>query len=394
MNAVAFRSRLACVAVLSAIGFAPGAHAATFIVTNLADSGAGSLRQAIVDANGNAGADTITFAVNGTVVLTTGELAISDSLTIQGPGAALMAIDGNAASRAMSISGAGTVVTVSGVTVRNSSFVGNGGGIRTAAGTTLTLNASVVSNNAATANGGGISAAGALIIAGSTLSGNTAGIFGGGIAGDVVTLTNSTVSGNSAGTNGGGLIFNTAATLSNATLSGNASPGTGGLSALGAATLTNIIIANSAGADCSITGGSVTATNSLVEDATCGVTAGINGNRNGDPALGALADNGCVSPAVGGCVPTMALLPGSPAIDAGNSAACAALPVNGVDQRGFVRIAPCDMGAFEFGAAAPVVPPTGAASVPTLSEWGVLGLAMLIVLSAAFSRRRPGRSKH
>ena len=49
---------------VSAIGVTP-AHAATFTVTNLNDSGAGSLRQAILDANAAAGADTITFSVNG-----------------------------------------------------------------------------------------------------------------------------------------------------------------------------------------------------------------------------------------------------------------------------------------------------------------------------------------
>ena len=46
--------------------FRPAAHAATFAVTTTADSGPGSLRQAILDANANPGADTIAFAIGAT----------------------------------------------------------------------------------------------------------------------------------------------------------------------------------------------------------------------------------------------------------------------------------------------------------------------------------------
>src|SRR5271166_6268322 len=51
-------------------------------VLNLADSGAGSLRQAVLDANANPGADTIQFAkgLHGTIVLTSGQLTITDDL--------------------------------------------------------------------------------------------------------------------------------------------------------------------------------------------------------------------------------------------------------------------------------------------------------------------------
>ena len=65
--------------------FAP----ATFVVTNLNDSGPGSLRQAILSANANSpAADTINFqaGLTGTITLTSGELAITDSVTINGPG--------------------------------------------------------------------------------------------------------------------------------------------------------------------------------------------------------------------------------------------------------------------------------------------------------------------
>ena len=73
----------------------PAAHAATFTVTSLADSGAGSLRAAITAANAAAGADTIVFqpGLNGTITLSSGELLISDSLIIAGPGASRITID-------------------------------------------------------------------------------------------------------------------------------------------------------------------------------------------------------------------------------------------------------------------------------------------------------------
>src|SRR5215203_5018950 len=60
----------------------------TFTVLNLTDSDAGSLRQAIADANALAGADVIEFApgLHGTIALTGGQLDITDDLTIDGPG--------------------------------------------------------------------------------------------------------------------------------------------------------------------------------------------------------------------------------------------------------------------------------------------------------------------
>jgi hypothetical protein len=86
--------------------------------------------------------------------------------------------------------------------------------------------------------------------------------------------------------------------------------------------------------------------NNLIESTgtnACGLTNGVNGNIIGqDPKLGALADNG-------GSTQTFALLPGSPAIDKGDDATCAASPVNNLDQRGETRPKGphCDIGAFE-----------------------------------------------
>src|SRR5437016_5197199 len=92
----------------------PG-RATTITVTNTNDSGAGSLRQALAIANDG---DTITFAVTGTIGLTSGELLVSTSIIISGPGAANLAVNGNAKSRVFYI-GAGRTVTISGRTITN-----------------------------------------------------------------------------------------------------------------------------------------------------------------------------------------------------------------------------------------------------------------------------------
>src|SRR4051812_45319242 len=73
-----------------------------FTVTTAGESGAGTLRQAILDANANAGADTITFNIagtNNTISLFTGELAVTDSVAINGPGASKLTVDANNISR-------------------------------------------------------------------------------------------------------------------------------------------------------------------------------------------------------------------------------------------------------------------------------------------------------
>jgi len=83
------------------------AHAATLTVTNTDDSGAGSLRQAILDA---AAGDTVDFNLSGcpcTITLTSGELIIDKSLTIQGPGASQLTVSGGNGSRVFNAARAG-----------------------------------------------------------------------------------------------------------------------------------------------------------------------------------------------------------------------------------------------------------------------------------------------
>src|SRR6478609_1037981 len=70
--------------------------ATTFTVTNIADSGAGSLRQAITDANSNPGADTIALL---TVLPTVTEAVTIDGYTQAGSGMNTLASGDNAAIR-------------------------------------------------------------------------------------------------------------------------------------------------------------------------------------------------------------------------------------------------------------------------------------------------------
>jgi len=196
---------------------------ATFLVTTTIDEndvapavGAGlSLREAIGLANANADADTITFdpvafAGSQTIDLSAvfGQLQISNTLTITGPGADRLKIDAQGNSRVMQFSGLSGNLSLSGLTIVGGKTTATetfgGGGIRFDSSGTLSLTRSSLSGNSAAgtrASGGGIFASsGALTLTGSTLSGNSTAGYGGGIfAGNVaVTLTSSTLSGNGA----------------------------------------------------------------------------------------------------------------------------------------------------------------------------------------------------
>src|SRR5262249_5131301 len=123
-----------------------------FTVTSLLDTGAGSLRQAVLDANTQPGADTIRFAdgLHGTIPLTNRQLSLADEPTIDGPGADQLAVSGNHQSRVFSITG-GVTVTLAGLTITDGRVVGapgQGGGILNV-GSTLTLDHDVLSNNQA-----------------------------------------------------------------------------------------------------------------------------------------------------------------------------------------------------------------------------------------------------
>lgn len=144
---------------------------ATFTVLNLGDSGDGSLRQAVLDANALPGADDIRFAdgLQGTIALTGGQLSITDHLTIDGPGAGLLAVSGNHQSRVFNISG-GAVVGIDDLTITGGQVVGDGGGILNTGGT-LTLDRVVLTDNHAVATTNNANGRGGAVanIAGATL---------------------------------------------------------------------------------------------------------------------------------------------------------------------------------------------------------------------------------
>jgi hypothetical protein len=123
-------------------------------VLNLDDSGPGSLRQAVLDANAHPGPDTIRFAagLQGTIALSTGELTITDSLTIAGPGSNRLTVSGSNASRVFHVSGNSTV-TFRDLTIADGAVtdVVAGAGILNKAGSTLTLDRVTVRGNVATA---------------------------------------------------------------------------------------------------------------------------------------------------------------------------------------------------------------------------------------------------
>jgi hypothetical protein len=168
--------------------------------------------------------------LTGTITLTTGELAISKDLTIEGPGASVIAVSGNHARRVFNI--ANFTVTISGLTIADGEVIDDvGGGIYNAG--TLTVSACTFSGNVVGA-GGGIYNDGMLTVTASTFSGNSASSAsgksgGGGIYNKgTLTITASTFSGNSGGV-GGGIINFGPLTITASTFSGNSAFNGGGI---------------------------------------------------------------------------------------------------------------------------------------------------------------------
>jgi hypothetical protein len=269
----------------------------------------------------------------------------------------------------------------------------NGGGINNNSTGPLTVGETLIAGNTAlgTIGGGGIlnNSTGTFTLFQSTVSGNSsAGFGGGGIdsnSSGTVNITNSTISGNSTtGSNGGGGVYknsSAAISMTSVTITGNSSTNGGSNihdnSAGGSLSLLNSIVANPVGG--SNCGGDPITSNgfNLASDASCNLVA-AGDLQNTNPLLGALANNG-------GLTPTHALLIGSPAIDAGTAAG------GSVDQRGVARPvgAGFDIGAFEGTGAAPP-PPATAQAIPTLSDWALILLSLLIGGTALtrFGRRR------
>ena len=382
----------------SIVHAAPNYSVTNLSVTNLNDSGPGSLRQALADATVG---DTITFAVTGMITLTSGELVVSQDVTLVGPGASSLRISGNLTSRVIHNS---AHLTISGLTIRDGQAgVGVGGGILNDGTGRLVLTHTLLTNNRAQ-KGGGVynSPGGTLQVIDSTFSTNLTALFDAGAdasgaglynaaPGGVVSISNSTFSGNDVHDNGSGFFNAATATVANSTFSLNQAAGTAAVynDKNGSLQLNNVTITVNTGKKNATglfaAGGSVTVANSLLADnhtagsstslpdcggtltsgghnlignATgCGLSAGPGDLLGTDVApinarLGPLANNG-------GPTSTHTLLAGSPAIDAGSPAApgsgggaCQAIDQRGVarpqdgDGNGSVR---CDIGAVERG---------------------------------------------
>jgi hypothetical protein len=196
------RALLVLLVTLGLLGLlAPApARAASSTVTTLADSGDGSLRQAIEQANMTDGADTITFSVSGTIVLASTLPAVNDELTIDGTGQSIT-ISGDNKVQVIAVN-PGTTLNLNGLTIANglcSNCVG--GGIFTKGGT-VNVNHSTFSGNHATCSSPNCTTGGGAI---ANLEG-------------VLIVSNSTFSANSASNEGGGIFnFNGSATVSNST---------------------------------------------------------------------------------------------------------------------------------------------------------------------------------
>jgi hypothetical protein len=238
----------------------------TITVMNNADSGDGSLRAAIVAAQSG---DHIVFddSLQGqTITLTSGQLALTRNLDIEGPGADQLAVSGNHASRVFNISG-GVTVTIAGLTITDGLAVGGpgtGGGIQNT-GSNLTVANDILSNNEALGVGGnGVGGAidsrsGAILIVthclflhNQAIGSNAAQAGGINTSGSTATLTDSTFIGNLAhggdeGNNGftrGGGIYNITGTLivENCSFIGNqAIAGSGGSGIAGSSLLDHAI---------------------------------------------------------------------------------------------------------------------------------------------------------
>ena len=348
-------------------------------VTSSADSGPGTLRQAIADVC-EGGVIDFALPIPATITLTSSELLVSKSLTLAGPGADQLTISGNNARRVFNISGQG--VTLDSLAIKYGRNYDEGGGVFNTGN--LTLSHCLVASNYGDESGGGLyNAGGEVTILDTTISDNFTWGSGGGLYnvsgimtisdstisdntyeglrnnGGTVTLFNTTLSGNGGYAVRNGYSLSSIITIINSTFSENGSYaiqndsnstvnlvhstiydtyGTALSNASGYTYLQASIIASGYGNDCTVTSGNIVSLGyNLGKDNSCNLTQTTD-LPNTDPKLAPLADNG-------GDTLTHALLPGSPAIDHIPPASC----TQPTDQRGIPRPQGegCDIGAYE-----------------------------------------------
>ncbi|MGH7644011.1 MAG: choice-of-anchor Q domain-containing protein, partial [Gemmatimonadales bacterium] len=375
---------------------APDATPGDGLCETAAANGVCTLRAGIGEANALAGDDTVSLPA-GTYPAPAGGLVVSSNLTLDGAGAITTVLEGGAFGAVLEVQVAAevtvrrlTVANGRGLGIRNRGMLGLGdctvrgnapGGISNSG--TLTLTRTLVTQNFGGLAGGLLNETGATAtVVDSVLSYNFGAPYGGvfnnsggmatvtgsavignlgdgvGNAGTLV-MTNSTVSGNHVGTSAVRCTFDQARIeLANVTIADNAtaissSDAVGIAGPCSSITVRNSLIAGNhdRGAERNC-GATLTSQGHNLIRAHPGTPCVIQGDTTGnitdrDPLLGPLTDNR-------GPTPTHALLPGSPAIDAGDPAVCAA-----TDQRGVARPQGdrCDIGAYEAGGPPPPPPP-------------------------------------
>ena len=312
----------------------------TWVVNSLGDVALGtcshgwcSIRDAIALASSG---DTITFSVTGTINLNNGVLKIEKDLTINGPGAGILSINGTGYHQVFQVLDAD--LTLTGLTIThgngaNSGAISNEGW--------LVLDQCTISDSTATGDGGGLYNTGTAIVNRSTFLINHA-VNGGGIMndGDRLSVTNSTFNGNMASSKGGGIdsALNSSLDVTNSTFKGNSAPSGGGIGNLPSlSTAENVLMAGNSGGNCS-NPFATSGTHNLATDTTC--SPGFNQVSLELLALGDLTSNPAYYP----------LKYGSVAIDTGTNDGCPALdetskprPLDGDDD----KVAVCDVGAYE-----------------------------------------------
>ncbi len=331
------------------------AHAAVFQVLNTNDSGSGSLRQLIATSPSGSVIDFAPSLSGQTIRLTSGELHLSNSVSITAAGlSAGLVISGNNSSRILTVTNTSASISLSNLTL----VQGNG---------VSAITASISGQGSAILNQG------LMTLVGCTIASNF-GSFGAirQQGGGTMMMTNCTLSGNSS-TGEGGAYFgaiSTAVTMVHCTISSNNAAARGGgiRLASGTATVNNSIVAGNA-----------------VAGTLIHLEANLAGNLSGTNNLVTAIPNLAVLGNYGGPTPTMPPLPGSAAIDTGNNAFLTSVTT---DQRGSNRLfgANVDIGSVELSFVTPMVvtlPATGVSnSVATLNgtvntscitwfEWGL-----------------------
>ncbi len=311
---------LGSTAVLAAAGAGPlvmltsttASANTTLVVSTLADSGAGSLRQAMLDANSAAGVDTITFTagLTGTINVLSDLPWLDGGIDLQGPGASVITINGGWAENDANLGHSLFVLddidvaegasTISGVTITggNANFCdngcegydGSGGALRKDHGNAdLTIADVVITGNYAELDGGAVSlfiTDGTVTIRDSVISNNVAGDGGGGLYSDgdaalSLNLIDVEITGNTASDGGGLYLSDTDTSISDSTLNGNTAytGDAGGITSYGGSlTISNSSISgNTAGDDGGglwLSGGPFTIVNSTISDNTAGSDGG------------------------------------------------------------------------------------------------------------------------